>query len=131
MDPASLLYAKTHEWIHVEEADGGKLATIGISSFAIEALKDLVYLELPEVGSSLTAGEPLGEIESVKAVSDIYSPVSGEVVEANTPLIDSLDTMNEDAYGAGWLLKVKITDDSSLANLMDQAAYLKQCEEED
>ncbi len=126
----NLLFAKTHEWVKVEEADGSKIATVGISAFAIEALKDLVYLELPQVGDSVTAGESMGEIESVKAVSDLYAPVSGEVIEANTALPDNLDSLHDDAYDNGWIAKIKISDESALANLMDKAAYEKMCAEE-
>lgn len=126
----NLLFAKTHEWVKVEEADGSKIATVGISAFAIEALKDLVYLELPQVGDSVTAGESMGEIESVKAVSDLYAPVSGEVIEANTTLPDNLDSLHDDAYDNGWIAKIKISDESALANLMDKAAYEKMCAEE-
>ncbi len=130
MNPENLLFAKTHEWVHVEDSDGAKVATIGLSAFAIEALTDLVFVDLPEVGRAVTAGEPLGEIESVKAVSDLYSPVSGEVIEANTPLADDLEKLSEDVYGAGWLVKIKIGDEAGLADLMDYATYQKQCEEE-
>ena len=130
MNPENLLFAKTHEWVHVEDSDGAKVATVGLSAFAIEALTDLVFVDLPEVGRAVTAGEPLGEIESVKAVSDLYSPVSGEVIEANTPLADDLEKLSEDVYGAGWLVKIKIGDEAGLADLMDYATYQKQCEEE-
>ncbi|MCH8044372.1 MAG: glycine cleavage system protein GcvH [Planctomycetes bacterium] len=130
MNPENLLFAKTHEWVHVEDSDGAKIATVGLSAFAIEALTDLVFVDLPEVGRAVTAGEPLGEIESVKAVSDLYSPVSGEVIEANTPLADDLEKLSEDVYGAGWLVKIKIGDEAGLADLMDYATYQKQCEEE-
>jgi len=130
VNPENLLFAKTHEWVHVEDSDGAKVATIGLSAFAIEALTDLVFVDLPEVGRAVTAGEPLGEIESVKAVSDLYSPVSGEVIEANTPLADDLEKLSEDVYGAGWLVKIKIGDEAGLADLMDYATYQKQCEEE-
>ena len=130
MNPENLLFAKTHEWVHVEDSGGAKIATIGLSAFAIEALTDLVFVDLPEVGRAVTAGEPLGEIESVKAVSDLYSPVSGEVIEANTPLADDLEKLSEDVYGAGWLVKIKIGDEAGLADLMHYATYQKQCEEE-
>jgi len=89
-----------------------------------------VFVDLPEVGSQLTAGDTFGEIESVKAVSDLYCPVDGEVVEVNTQIVDKLDTLADDPYGAGWLVKIKITDESGLATLMDYVAYKKQCEEE-
>ncbi len=110
-------------------ADGGHLATIGISHFAVEALTDLVYIELPEVGRQVKSGESFGEIESVKAVSDLYSPVSGEIVEVNGALPDHLAQLNEDPYGAGWIIKVKLSNEADLKNLMSYADYEKQAEE--
>ncbi len=131
MTPEQLLYNKSHEWVHVEaDASGAKVATMGISAFALELLADLVFIDLPEVGRQVTAGEPFGEIESVKAVSDTYSPVDGEVVEVNSQIVDKLDTLADDPYGDGWLVKIKITDESGLATLLDYAAYQKQCKEE-
>ena len=130
MNPPELRYAKTHEWVRVDESDGAKIATMGITAFAVEALTDLVFMELPKVGRAVKAGEAFGEIESVKAVSDMYAPVTGEVVEVNTGLPESLETLNHDPYGAGWIAKIRITDDSSLGQLMDAAAYEKQCAEE-
>ncbi len=130
MKPEELLFAKTHEWVAVAEQDGGKLATIGLSAYAVEALTDLVYIELPKVGAQVTAGQSMAEVESVKAVSDIYAPVTGEVVEVNDELPDQLDTLSEDPYDQGWIVRIRITDDSALANLMDHAAYQKQCDEE-
>lgn len=124
----NLLYAPTHEWLRLE--DDGELGTVGISAFAVEQLTDLVYIELPEVGKPVTAGESFGEIESVKAVSDLYSPVTGEIVEVNSSLADSLETFSSDPYGAGWIMKVKIVDKSTLDQLMDDEAYQKQCAEE-
>lgn len=128
MEPEKLLYAPTHEWIHVHE--DGESATIGISAFAVEQLTDLVYIELPEVGKPVTAGESFGEIESVKAVSDLYSPVTGEIIEVNTALVDSLETFSTDPFGAGWIIKVRIDDKSTLEKLMDSPSYDKQCAEE-
>ena len=130
MNTAELLYAKTHEWVSISEQDGAKIATIGISAFAVEQLTDLVFIDLPKVGSQATAGESFGEIESVKAVSDLYSPVSGEVIEVNTPLADSLEVLNSDPYEQGWIAKIKVSDEAALGELMDQAAYQKQCESE-
>ncbi len=130
MNPEELLYAKTHEWTHVRDEGGTKVATVGISAFAVEQLNDLVYMELPEVGKTVDAGESFGEIESVKAVSDLYSPVGGEVIEVNSPLVDHLDSLKEDPYEGGWIVKIKITDDAGLAQLMDHATYAKQCAEE-
>lgn len=131
MKPEELLYAKTHEWASIaKDAAGGQVATIGISAFAIEALTDLVFLQLPDVGRELKAGETFGEIESVKAVSDLYSPLTGTVLEVNTPLASHLEKLNEDPYNAGWLIKLKVTDDPAKAKLLDYAAYQKQCAEE-
>ena len=127
--PEELLYAETHEWVHVSEKGNAKVATIGLSAFALEQLTDLVYMALPDVGTTLAAGEEFGEVESVKAVSPLYSPVDGEVIEANKTLTDQLETLNNDPYNAGWLVKVKISDDSSLAKLLDYEAYQKQCSE--
>jgi glycine cleavage system H protein len=122
MKPEDLLFASTHEWAHV--ADG--VATIGISAQAVEALTDLVYMELPDSGASVTAGEPFGEVESVKATSDLYSPVDGEIIEVNTSLPDSLDVLGTDPYGAGWILKVKLSNEDALQKLLDHDAYQKQ-----
>lgn len=113
-------FAKSHEWIRPE---AGGLATVGISKYAVEALTDLVFMQLPAVGKRVKAGESLGEIESVKAVSDIYAPVSGEVVEVNTALPGQLDTLGTDPYGAGWLVRIRPDDPADLAGLLDQAAY--------
>jgi glycine cleavage system H protein len=130
VNPEKLLYAKTHEWVGLSDHAGGKIATVGISAFAIEQLTDLVYIDLPDVGKHVTAGKSFGEIESVKAVSDLYSPVTGEIVEVNSALADSLETFSSDPYGDGWVMKVKVTDESSLSNLMNFADYSKQCAEE-
>ena len=131
MTPEELLYSKTHEWVRVEtDSAGAKIATVGLSAFAVEVLTDLVYIDLPEVGRRLAVGETFGEIESVKAVSDLYSPVAGEVVEVNASIADDLETLAGDAYEAGWLVKIKLADESGLAELLDYAAYQKQCEEE-
>lgn len=130
MTPEQLRFTKTHEWVHVEDSAGGKkVATVGISAFALEALTDLVYIDLPQPGRRVAAGEPFGEIESVKAVSDLYSPVSGEVVEVNTPIAGNLELLGKDPYGAAWLVKIRLSDESGLAELMDYAAYQKQCQE--
>lgn len=130
MNPSDLLYAKTHEWVSVSEEGGDKIATLGISAFAVEALTDLVYIDLPAVGKQVDAEEPFCEVESVKAVSDIYSPVAGEVVAVNDTLPDNLEILGSDPYEAGWIAKIKISDESGLANLMDHAAYEKLCSEE-
>jgi len=128
--PSRLLYAKTHEWADVSIQDGQKFATIGISSFAIEQLTDLVYMDLPSVGTKVTAGTEFGEVESVKAVSPLYSPVDGEIVEVHQDLPENLEGLKEDPYDFGWILKVKLADDSALAKLLSHADYEKQCSEE-
>ena len=119
-------FAKSHEWIRVEgEPAPGAVATIGVSAYAVEALTDLVFMQLPEVGAQVTAGESCGEIESVKAVSDLYAPCSGEVLEVHTELPDNLDLLGQDPYGEGWILKIRLADPSQLEALMDQAGYDK------
>lgn len=130
MKPEELLFAKTHEWVSVAEEGGAKVATLGISAYAIEALTDLVYIDLPEVGKPVEAGQPFCEVESVKAVSDIYSPVDGEVTAVNDALPDALETLNSSPYDAGWIAKIKITSDAGLDQLLDHAAYQHQCGEE-
>ena len=117
---AELKFAKTHEWIR-PEADG--LATVGISAYAVEALTDLVFMQLPAVGKRVKAGESFGEIESVKAVSDLYAPVSGEVVAVNSTLPGQLDLLGKDPYKAGWIMKIRPDDPAEMAGLLDQAAY--------
>ena len=130
MNPEELLYAKTHEWVHVQNHDTGPIATVGISDFAVQQLTDLVFIDLPAVGRQVEAGQPFGEIESVKAVSDLYSPVTGEIIDVNSALKDSLEVFSQDPYGKGWVIKVRVTDPSSLQGLMNRATYEKQCEEE-
>jgi glycine cleavage system H protein len=128
--PEDLLFTKTHEWVSVANEGGQKIATMGLSAFAVEALTDLVFIELPKVGRQVQAGESFCEVESVKAVSDVYAPLAGEVVAANAKLPDDLETLSKDPFGAGWIAKIKISDDSNLKNLLDYAAYQKQCAEE-
>jgi len=130
VNPEELLYCETHEWIHVEEQAGSKVGTVGISAFAVEQLTDLVYIELPEVGRAISAGGEFGEVESVKAVSPLYCPVAGEIVAVNSDIKDRLEVLGEDPYQAGWLIKLRITDESALSELLDYAAYQKQCAEE-
>lgn len=126
-DPAKLLYAESHEWLDLTADDG--VAAIGISAFAIEQLNDLVYMDLPEVGKVLEFGDEFGEVESVKAVSPLYSPVAGEVVEVHSELPDSLEQLNDDPYEFGWIVRVKVSGDEGRDKLMDHAAYEKQCSE--
>ncbi|MCH3915632.1 MAG: glycine cleavage system protein GcvH [Acidaminococcaceae bacterium] len=118
-NPQELKYSKDHEWVKVE----GKNAVIGITDYAQSQLGDAVYVELPEVGAELTAGDNMGTIESVKAVSDINSPVTGTVLEVNEALNDAPETVNQEPYGKGWFAKVEITDLASLDDLMDEKAY--------
>ena len=127
MNPKDLLYAETHEWVRVASEGGRKVATIGITGFAIEQLTDLVHMVLPKVGTRVKAGTPFGEVESVKAVSDLYSPVDGDVIAAHSELPGKLETLGSDPYGEGWMIKVALSDESSLKSLMDAAAYEKQC----
>ena len=117
--PANLKYAKSHEWIRSEE-DGS--LTIGITDHAQQALGDIVFLELPETGRTLSAGETCAVVESVKAASDLYAPVAGEVVAVNQDIVDTPDAVNADAY-ANWLFKIKPADVSALDGLLDAAAY--------
>ncbi len=126
--PQDLLYSKSHEWVRLSEDK--KTATVGLTAFALELLTDLVFGELPEVGRQLKAEEPFGEIESVKAVSDLYSPVNGEVAEVNSTVADNLDRLADDPYGNGWFFKVKLADEAALNSLLDEETYKKQCEEE-
>jgi glycine cleavage system H protein len=128
--PDKLLFAKTHEWVAVAEEGGQKIATVGLTDFAVQALTDLVFIELPKVGRQVKAEESFCEVESVKAVSDIYAPVTGEVIAVNETLPDHLETLSTDPYGTGWIARIKITDDSALRNLMDHVVYQKQCAEE-
>ena len=117
--PQGLKYSKEHEWVATEDT----VATIGISDHAQDQLGEIVYIELPAVGDKISKDDPFGVIESVKAVSDIYAPVTGTVIEINEDLPESPETVNEDPYGDGWLIKVKITDMSDLEDLMDAEEY--------
>lgn len=129
MNPEQLLYTSTHEWVSLEGGPSGSIATVGISAFAVEALTDLVFIELPAVGQKVQAGTPFGVVESVKAVSDLNSPVDGEIAEVNDAVVQDLELLSKDPYGAGWLVKVRLSDESALAGLMDYRAYQKQCQE--
>ncbi len=131
MNPEELRYAKTHEWVHLETEGDTKIATIGISSFAVEALTDLVYIELPQLGKQVQAGQSFAEVESVKAVSDIYAPVTGEVVAVNEKLPDNLELLGDDPYGQGWIAKIRITQDTGWSELLDYTTYQKQIAEEE
>ncbi|ALO41118.1 MULTISPECIES: glycine cleavage system protein GcvH [Pseudoalteromonas] len=118
--PSELKYASSHEWVR---AEGDGVYTVGITEHAQELLGDMVFVELPEVGDEVDAGEDCAVAESVKAASDIYAPITGEVVAINEDLEDSPENVNNDAYGDGWLFKVKASDESELANLLDAEGY--------
>ncbi len=119
MVPENLRYTKEHEWLLVE----GDTGTIGITDHAQKELGDIVYVDLPRVGTQLTQAGSLGSVESVKAVSEIYCPASGEVTEANPALADAPEKLNEDPYGAGWLVKIKLSDPAQVAGLMTAGDY--------
>jgi glycine cleavage system H protein len=130
VNPDKLLFAKTHEWVSIAQEGAQKVATVGISAFAVEALTDLVFIELPKVGRQVSAEQSFCEVESVKAVSDIYAPVTGEVIAVNDTLPDHLETLSSDPYGKGWIAKIRVNDDSNIKNLLDHAAYQEMCAEE-
>lgn len=119
MYPTDYRYTKEHEWIKVTGATG----TIGITDYAQHELGDVVFVELPAVGAKITTGQVFGSVESVKAVSEIFAPVTGEVTEANVALSDTPETLNNDPHGAGWLIKIKLANAAEVASLMDAAAY--------
>ncbi|MED6219142.1 NAD-dependent glutamate dehydrogenase [Stylosanthes scabra] len=122
-----LKYADSHEWVKVD----GKSATVGITDHAQDHLGDVVYVELPEVGRTLTQGDSFGAVESVKATSDVYSPVSGKVIQVNEELSSSPALINSSPYKDGWIIKVEMSDSGEVNNLMDSDHYSKFCEEED
>jgi glycine cleavage system H protein len=117
--PDDLLYHPEHDWVRID----GDTATFGITWFAQDALGEVVFIDPPEIGTRVTKDEPYAEVESVKAVSDVIAPMSGEIVEVNTALADKPETINDDPYGEGWLVRVKLSDDAEKDGLMDAAAY--------
>ena len=119
MYPENLKYSEEHEWIKVD----GDIATVGITNHAQDALGDVVFVELPEVGDTLDKDNTCGSIESVKAVSDVFSPLGGEITEVNEALEDAPETVNSDPYAGGWIFKIKLADTGELDGLMDAAAY--------
>jgi len=123
--PAELKYVASHEWIRVE-ADG--TVTIGITDFAQAALGDVVFVELPEVGSDVEAEQDIAVVESVKAASDIYAPLSGKIIAVNEELVDAPEKVNEDPYGDAWFFKMEVANAADLENLMDADAYAAACE---
>lgn len=126
--PGDLKFLKSHEWARVE---GNGRVTVGISDHAQGLLGDLVYVELPEVGTTAKANEQIAVVESVKAASDVYSPVSGTIVEVNSALADKPETINEDAYGDGWMFVVEVSNSDELNELLDPDAYAEGLEDED
>ncbi len=124
--PADLQYMDSHEYVRLD----GDIATIGISAFAVDQLGDIVFLDLPEVGATLTKGETFGSVESVKAVEDMYSPITGEIVERNSAIVDAPEQLAIDPYIDGWLLKVRLSDRSELADAMSAAEYRAKVEGE-
>jgi glycine cleavage system H protein len=124
--PEELQYTEEHEWVLVE----GDIVTVGITDFAQDALGDVVFVELPQVGTMLEAGKPFGVVESVKAVSDIYAPVSGEVVEINEDLPDTPEVINTSPYEDGWMIKIKVADPAEIKDLLDAEAYQEFVNEE-
>ncbi|MDQ3655759.1 MAG: glycine cleavage system protein GcvH [Chloroflexota bacterium] len=117
--PENLKFTKTHEWVRVED----DVVTVGIADYAQQELGDITYLELPDVGSSISAGEPFGVVESVKAASDIYSPIDGEVLERNDGVVDAPEAINASPYGDAWLIRVRVTDPAQIESLMDAGEY--------
>jgi glycine cleavage system H protein len=124
--PEELKYTDEHEWAKIED----ELVVIGITDYAQDALGEIVYIELPSEGDEITKGDSFGGVESTKSVSDLYAPVSGEVVEVNESLLDSPETINEDPYGDGWLIKVRIHDSDEFDELMDSEQYSSFIEKE-
>ncbi len=122
MDPKTLRYARTHEWAKLE----GDTCTVGITKFAVEQLTDVVFVELPDVGDNVFAGESYGEIESVKAVSDLYSPVNGEIIAVNETLTEDPGQIAADPYGKGWMIRIKVEPGATLEGLMSLEQYEKQ-----
>jgi glycine cleavage system H protein len=119
MNPVELKYAKEHEWVRVQ----GDEAVVGISDFAQDQLGEVVFVDMPSAGDSVAAGDTFGEIESVKSVSELYSPISGEIVEVNDALGDTPEVVNQDPYGDGWMIRVKLADASELDGLMSAEEY--------
>jgi len=126
MDLKSLQFAPTHEWVLLE----GNIATVGISKFAVDQLTDLIVIDLPQVGTRVAPGKTFGEIESVKAVSDLYAPIGGEVIEINTDVANNVQLLAEDPYDKGWLIKLKVDQPPSTSELLDLDSYERKVAEE-
>jgi glycine cleavage system H protein len=127
MDPTTLRYAKTHEWAHLE----GNVCTVGLTQFAVEQLTDIIYIDMPDVDDPVAIGESFGEIESVKAVSDLYSPVDGDIVAINEKLETDPTLISSDPFGKGWLIKVKVPKGTTLDHLMTHEQYQQQIASEE
>ncbi len=127
MYPKDLLYSKEHEWVRVEE----DLCTLGITQFAQDELGEVVYVELPEAGASFDAGDEIGSLESVKAVAEVYTPVTGEIVAVNEKLEDAPETVNEDPHASGWLVTIRLANPGELDKLMDADTYEKLAQSDD
>ena len=121
--PQDLFYAKTHEWVSLDNG----IATVGITDFAQSQLSDLTFVELPEVGTVFEAGDEAAVVESVKAAADVYAPVAGEVIEINTELEDEPELINKDSFGKGWLFKLKMVDEADVDDMMDADSYEELC----
>jgi glycine cleavage system H protein len=127
MDLSKLRFTPTHEWVYIV----GDVATIGISKFAVDQLTDLIMIELPKVGDRTTPGKSFGEVESVKAVSDLYAPIGGEVIEVNTDVAGNVQLLAQDPYDKGWLIKLRVDDPSQSSGLLDYESYEKKVAEQD
>ena len=123
--PNDLKYTSEHEWVKLD----GDIATVGITDYAQDQLGDIVFVELPDEGETLEKGDTFGVVESTKSVSDLYVPLSGTVIESNDPLLDSPEILNEDPYGEGWMIKIKINNKAEVSELLDAKNYQKQIEE--
>jgi glycine cleavage system H protein len=121
--PQDLFYAKTHEWVSLDDG----IATVGITDFAQSQLSDLTFAELPEVGTTFEAGDEVAVVESVKAAADVYAPVGGEVIEINAALEDAPELINKDAFGEGWLFKLKVTNEAEVDDMLDPDSYEELC----
>ena len=121
--PDDLLYTKDHEWARIEDREGGKVATIGVTRYAVEQLGDVTQVDLPKEGESVKQAEVFGSVESVKAVSDLFAPITGKVVKVNSPLADSPEYVNEDPYDEGWMIQVAVSNAKELEGLLDAEAY--------
>ena len=121
--PDDLFYTKDHEWARIEDRAGTKVATIGVTRYAVEQLGDVTQVDLPKEGESVKQAEVFGSVESVKAVSDLFAPITGKVIKVNSPLGDSPEYVNEDPYDEGWMIQIAVSDPKELDGLMDAAAY--------